>query len=214
MVSVKSIPSPAIHRRTSARRRRIIRARWSRMFGADQPLQARLRHRPLAVPDRLPDLWRAQRRPLQRHSGLPCADRRPARRQCASGHRQARLVGDHGRPRPAARYRPLLHHLLQRDRRLHGLDRAGLDQSGHRQVVGAGFSRHHHSRHGARAGHAAGSTGDRHAVLPWSAVRWAACRCCNGPRPIRSACSRRWRSPAARGTRRRTSPSTNSAARP
>jgi homoserine O-acetyltransferase len=33
---------------------------------------------------------------------------------------------------------------------------------------------------------------------PLSADRWAACRCCNGPRPIRSACSRRWRWRAAR----------------
>ena len=29
-------------------------------------------------------------------------------------------------------------------------------------------------------------------VLPSSAARWAACRCCNGRRPIRSACSRRF----------------------
>ena len=30
----------------------------------------------------------------------------------ASGDRQARLVGHHGRPRPAARHQQLLHHLL------------------------------------------------------------------------------------------------------
>ena len=35
----------------------------------------------------------------------------------------------------------LLHHLQQRDRRLHGLDRAGLDQSRHRQSVGPRFPR-------------------------------------------------------------------------
>ena len=34
-------------------------------------------------------------------------------------------------------------------------------------------------------------------LFSWSAARWVACRCCNGPRPIRSACSRRWRWPAA-----------------
>ncbi|KAH2813364.1 hypothetical protein KXV85_004966, partial [Aspergillus fumigatus] len=72
-------------------------------------------------------------------------------RQHPSGHRQARLVGDAGRPRPSARSQSLLHHLLQRDRRLHGLDRAGLDQSRDRQGVGPGFPRHHHPRHGARA---------------------------------------------------------------
>ena len=47
----------------------------------------------------------------------------------------------------------------------------------------------------------------------WPAARWAACRCCNGRRAIRSACSPRCRSPARRGIRRRTSPSTRSAAR-
>ena len=30
----------------------------------------------------------------------------------------------------------ILHHLRERDRRLHGLDRSGLDQSGHRQSCG------------------------------------------------------------------------------
>ena len=34
----------------------------------------------------------------QRGADLPCAHRRPACRQRPSGHRQARLVGDHGRP--------------------------------------------------------------------------------------------------------------------
>lgn len=43
--------------------------------------------------------------------------------------------------------------------------------------------------------------------------RWAACRCCNGPRPIRTACSPRSRPHAARVIRRRTSPSTSSAGR-
>ena len=46
-----------------------------------------------------------------------------------------------------------------------------------------------------------------------SAARWAACRCWNGRRPIRTACSRRCRSPARRATPRRTSPSTRSGAR-
>ena len=46
------------------------------------------------------------------------------------------------------------------------------------------------------------------------AARWAACRCCNGRRAIRSACSRRCRSQPRRATRRRTSRSTRSAGRP
>ena len=54
--------------------------------------------------------------------------------------RQGRLVGNHGRSRPSARYRQIFHHLCECDRRLHGIDRSGLDQSGHRQAVGAGFS--------------------------------------------------------------------------
>ncbi len=68
-----------------------------------------------------------QRGQVERHSDLPCADRRPARREQASGHRQGRLVGNHGRPRQAGRHRPLLRHLLQHPRRLHGLDRPGLE---------------------------------------------------------------------------------------
>ena len=164
MVNVQSIPSPAIHRR-GARARGGPSEFAGRAVRRRPAAEARLRHRSVAVPDRLPDLWRAQRRPLQRHSGLPCADRRSACRQRPPGDRQAGLVGNHGRSRPAARYRPLLHHLLERDRRLHGLDRAGLDQSRHRQGVGTGFSDHHHSRHGARAGHADRPPRHRDAVL-------------------------------------------------
>ena len=47
------------------------------------------------------------------------------------------MVGP-GRPLDTDRYFIIC---AQRDRRLHGLDRAGLDQSRHRQAVGAGFSR-------------------------------------------------------------------------
>ena len=102
----------------------------------------------------------------------------------------------------------------QRDRRLHGLDRAGLDQSRHRQIVGAGFPDHHHSRHGARAGHADRSPRHRHAVLRGRRLDGRHAGAAMDRGLSRSACSRRWRSPAARGIRRRTSRSTNSAARP
>ena len=164
MVNVQSIPSPAIHAEERAHEADHPSSQVA-LFGAGPAAEARLRHRSLAVPDRLQDLWRAQCGAFQRDSGLPCADRRPACRQHPSGHRQAGLVGDHGRPRPSARHRQIFHHLLERDRRLHGLDRAGLDQSRHRQIVGAGFSDHHHSRHGARADHADRSPRHRHAVL-------------------------------------------------
>ena len=54
-----------------------------------------------------------------------------------------------------------------------------------RQAVGPRISRHHHPRHGARAGDAARPSRHRHAVLRSPAARWAACRCCNGRRAIR-----------------------------
>ena len=213
MVNVQSIPSPAIHAEDRAHEADHPSSQVA-MFGMRSAAEARLRHRSRAVPDRLPDLWRTQCRSLQRHPGLPCADRRPACRQCASGHRQTRLVGNHGRSRPSARHRQLLHHLLERDRRLHGLDRAGLDQSRHRQGVGAGFSDHHHSRHGARAGHADRSPRHRDAVLRGRRLDGRHAGAAMDRGLSRSACSRRWRSPAARAIRRRTSRSTNSAGRP
>jgi homoserine O-acetyltransferase len=53
-----------------------------------------------------------------------------------SGDRQARLVGDHDRPRQADRHRSLLRHLLQRARRLHGHDGPGLDRPATGQPYG------------------------------------------------------------------------------
>ena len=132
----------------------------------------------------------------------------------APGHRQAGLVGDDGRARQAARHRPLLRHLRQRARRLHGHHRA----DGHSTRPPASprastFPVITDRRHGAGAEAADRPSRHRAAVLRRSAARWAACRCCNGPRAIRSACSPRCRSPRRRGIRRRTSPSTRSAAR-
>ncbi len=175
---------------------------------------ARLRHRPGPVPDRLPDLWRTQRRPLQRYPGLPCADRRSARRQRASGDRQAGLVGDHGRSHPSARYRELLHHLRQRDRRLHWA------RPGRRRPIrppancGGWIFRSSPSRTWCGPRPCCWIGWGSRRCSAWSAARWAACRRCNGPRPSPNGCSRRWRSPARRGIRRRTSPFTNSAGRP
>ena len=151
---------------------------------------------------------------VQRHPGLPCADRRPARRQRPSRHRQARLVGDHGRPRQADRHRPLLRHLRQRDRRLHGLDRPGLDQPGDRQALGPRFPGHHHPRHGARAGDADRPPRHRQPVLRRRRLDGRHAGAAMGRELSRSASSRRCRSPRRRATRRRTSPSTRSAARP
>ena len=149
----------------------------------------------------------------QRHPRLPCADRRPACRQHQSGDRQAGLVGSADRPRQDHRHRPLLRHLLQRDRRLHGLDRPGLDQPGDRQALWARPAGHHHPRHGARPADADRPFRHRNSCSACSAARWAACRCWNGRRAIPSASSRRCRSPPARAIPRRTSPSTRSAGR-
>ena len=139
---------------------------------------------------------------------------RSARRQCASADRQGRLVGNHGRSRPSARYRQIFHHLFERDRRLHGIDRPGLDQSRHRQGVGAGFSDHHHPRHGPRADHAARPAGDRNTVLRDRRIDGRHAGAAMDRRLSASACSRRCRSPARRAIRRRTSRFTNSADRP
>ena len=188
-------------------------AKRDRAFSAARAAQARLRGGARAVLHRLSDLWRAQRGEIESGAGLPCADRRPARRQYPSRHRQARLVGDHGRPRQADRHQPLFRAVRQCDRRLHGLDRAELDQSRHGQALRARLSRHHRARHGARASAAARSSRHRRRAVACSAARWAACRCWNGPRPTRTACSPPCRSPAPRATPRRTSPSTRSAAR-
>ena len=130
-----------------------------------QAAQARRRHAAVAVPDRLPDLWHAERCPLQRHPRLPCADRRPACRQHQSGDRQAGLVGSADRSRQDHRHQPLLRHLLQRHRRLHGLDRPGLDQPRHRQALWARPAGHHHPRHGARPADADRPFRHRTAVL-------------------------------------------------
>ena len=144
-----------------ARGRRSARLAWSRGSAPTSRCKLDAGVDAVAVPDRLPDLRHAQRRAQQRRADLPRADRRPACRQRPSGHRQVRLVGNHGRARQADRHRALLRHLPERGRRLHGHHRAGLDQSADRQAVGPGLSRHHHPRHGARAGDAARSSRHR-----------------------------------------------------
>ena len=130
----RSNPPTARARRTTRIRRSCVSAPTSRCR-----LDAGVDLSP--VPDRLPDLRHAQRRAQQRGADLPRAHRRPARRQRASGHRQSRLVGDHGRARPADRHRALFRHLPERGRRLHGHDRPGLDQPEDRHALGPRLSR-------------------------------------------------------------------------
>ena len=145
---------------------------------------------------------------------LPCPHRRPARRQRASGDRQAGLVGNDGRTRQADRHRALLRHLPERGRRLHGHDRAGVDQSDDRRAVGPRVSRRHHPRHGARAGDAARPSRHRAAVLGGGRLDGRHAGAAMGGELSRAgvlgAAARRRRG----ATRRRTSRSTRSAARP
>ena len=174
---------------------------------------ARRRRVARALPDRLPDLRHAQRRQVQRRADLPCADRRPARRQRQSGHRQAGLVALMVGPGQADRHRPLLRHLRQRARRLHGHDRPGLDQPGDRQALRPRLSRHHHPRHGAGAGDADRPARHRDAALRDRRLDGRHAGAAMGGELSRNASSPPCRSPARRATRRRTSPSTRSAAR-
>ena len=214
MVEAQLSVMPEIERPLVARRTTRELAR-----GALRPgpaAQARRRRRACAVPDRLPDLWHAQCASAPTRSWS--VTRSPATSTLQARHPVTgkpgwweTMVGP-GKPIDTERYFVICPNVIGG---LHGHHRAGLHQSGDRQAVGAGFSRHHHSRHGARAGHAARHARHRLAVLRWRAARWAACRCCNGRRAIRTACVRGAADRhARRAIRRRTSPSTRSAARP
>ena len=96
MTDLQSIASPAIHSDDRAHEADHPTSEIAK-FGVDQPLKLDCGIDLRSVPDRLQDLWRIQRRALQRHPDLPCADARPACRQSASADEQGRLVGDHGR---------------------------------------------------------------------------------------------------------------------
>ena len=68
-------------------------------------------------------------------------------------------------PGQADRHGPLLRHLRQRDRRLHGHDGPGLDQPGDRPALRPRFPGRHDPRHGARAGRADRPARHREPVL-------------------------------------------------
>ena len=182
-------------------------------FGPDKPLRLDAGVDLVAVPDRLPDLRHAQRRAHQRGADLPRADRRPACRQCPSRHRQGRLVGHHGRARPADRHRALFRDLPERHRRLHGHARVRRRPIPRPASPGASNSPSSPSATWCARRRCCSTISASNRCSRWPAARWAACRCCNGRRAIPSACSRRCRSRPRRATRRRTSRSTRSAAR-
>ncbi len=182
-------------------------------FGADRPLKldAGVELSPFQIAYKTYGTLNADR--TQCGADLPRADRRSACRKRASGHRQSRLVGNHGRAGPADRYRALFRHLPERDRRLHGHHRTGLDRSGDRRALGPGISGHHHPRHGSRSGHAARRAEDRDAVRGGWRLDGRHAGAAMGGELSQARVLPRCRSPAQRGTRRRTSPSTRSAAR-
>ena len=151
---------------------------------------------------------------IERDPRLPCAHRRSVCRQRASGDQEARLVGDARRPRQAGRHRPLLRHLRQHPRRLHGLDGARLDRPAHGQTLRPQFSGHHHRRHGECAGAPHRSPRHRPAVLRHRRLDGRHAGAGMGVEPSRARVLARCRSRPPPGIPRRTSPSTRSGARP
>ena len=142
------------------------RCRQAGAFRPRQAADAGLRPHAVALHHRLYDLWHAQRRQEQRRPGLPCADRRPVRRQPtipspASPAGGTRMVGP-GKPIDTDRFFVICANV---HRRLHGLDRPGRDRSRHRQALWPRFSAGHHPRHGARPGDAARCAGHRETAL-------------------------------------------------
>jgi hypothetical protein len=113
------------------------------------------RRAPRPLPDRLPDRRHPQRPALERGADLPRADRRPALRPPPPRDGQARLVGDAGGAGQAGRHRPLLRRVLERDRLLHGLDRARLAQPGDRPSLRARLPAGDDPGHGPGPGDAA-----------------------------------------------------------
>ena len=182
-------------------------------FGPRQAAAARCRRRSRPVPDRLSDLRHAQRRAQQRGPGLPRADRRPARRQRPSGHRQSRAGGRPWSGR-ASRSTPSAISSSARTWSAPAWARPGRPRP-IRRPASPGASTFPSSPSATwcarRRCCSTISASTRCSRSP--AARWAACRCCNGRRAIPSACSRRCRSRPRPATRRRTSPSTRSAAR-
>ena len=89
----------------------------------------------------------------------------------------------------------------------------GQHQPDDRQALGPRLSRHHHRRHGGRAGAADRPPRHRPAVLRHRRLHGRHAGAASGRRATRSACSPPCRSPPRPGTPRRTSPSTRWAGR-
>jgi homoserine O-acetyltransferase len=122
---------------------------------------------------------------VQRHSGLPCADRRPACRQChpvtgKPGWWET-MVGP-GRPLDTDSYFIICPNVIGGCMGSTGPASTNPETG---KLWGLDFPIITDSRHGARAGDAARPLSASTRCSAWSAARWAACRRCNGPRPIR-----------------------------
>ena len=104
-------------------------------------------------------------------------------------------------------------HLRQRARRLHGLDRPGQHRSRDRRALGDALPGHHHPRHGARAGDAARSSRHRAAARGGRRLDGRDAGAELGRELPRARARGRGDRHPPRGIRRRTSPSTRSAAR-
>ena len=138
MTNVQSIPSPSIHSEDRAQEADNPSSPVAK-FGMDQPLKldCGIDLAPFQVAYQTYGELNADR--SNAILVLPCADRRPACPQRAPGHGQAWLVGHDARCGPAARHRQVFHHLLERDRRLHGLDRAASINSATGKLWGLDF---------------------------------------------------------------------------
>ena len=183
-------------------------------FGADKPLKldAGVELAPFQIAYQTYGTLNADAH--QRGAGLPRADRRPARRQRPSGHRQARLVGRRWSA-PASRSTPTAISSSARTWSAAAWARPARPRPIRRPASpGASISRSSPSATWCARRRCCSTISASTRCSASPAARWAACRCCNGRRAIRSASSRRCRSRPRRAIRRRTSPSTRSAARP
>lgn len=122
------------------------------------------------------NLWRAQRRALERGARVPRAQRIASCRGRSCGQSEGhRLVGQHGRVGQAARHEPLLRDRREQLRLVLRFDRPDEHRSRHRQALRRELSRGHGGGLGARAGASRTASASNDSRPSWAAVS-AACR--------------------------------------